>query len=152
MSFGGKAMNYFESKQFGKVYTIRINPGEDFLREVENFIEKAGIKYGVVVSGIATFSNCTMHMVTTTSYPPIEHFETMADKALELSSVAGTIADGKPHLHMVVSDTKHAYSGHCEYGCTVLYLCELVIAEISEGNFKRLPDEHGVNQLVSIYE
>lgn len=143
-------MDYFESKQFGKVYTIRINPGEDFLREVEHFIKQTGMRYGVVVSGIATFSDCVMHMVTTTTYPPVEHFEKMEDKALELSSVAGTIADGKPHLHMVVSDTEYAYSGHVEYGCKVLYLCELVIAEICNGNFKRIPDEHGVNQLVAI--
>ncbi|MDR1538389.1 MAG: DNA-binding protein [Clostridiales bacterium] len=143
-------MEYFEGKRFGKVYTIRINPGEDFLEEVEKFIEKSGVKYGAVVSGIATFSNCVLHMVTTTSYPPVEHFERMENKALELSAASGTIADGKPHIHLVVSDEKYAYSGHCERGCTVLYLCELVIAEIIDGNFKRHPDEHGVNQLVSI--
>lgn len=143
-------MNYFEGKGIGKVYTIRINPGEDFLEAVENFIKETGMKFGVVVSGIATFSNCVMHMVTTTTYPPINHFETKKNKPLELSAVSGTIADGEPHLHMVVSDTEYAYSGHVEHGCTVLYLCELVIAEICEGNFKRVPDEYGVYQLASI--
>lgn len=143
-------MNYFEGKQFGKIYTIRINPGEDFLESVDRFIEESGLRFGVVVSGIATFSSSSMHMVTTTTYPPVEHVEEVKDKAFELSAVSGVIADGKPHLHMVVSDRNSAYAGHVKYGCTVLYLCELVIAEICGGNFRRVPDEHGVNQLVSI--
>ncbi len=145
-------MKYFESDKLGKVYTLRINPGEDFLHEIENFIAQTGIRYGVIVSGIATFSSCTLHMVTTTTYPPIEHFEKWENKPLELSAVSGVIADGKPHIHLVVSDTKAAYSGHCEPGCTVLYLCEVVIAEIPDGNFHRIKDNYGVMQLAHISE
>ncbi len=142
-------MNYFEGK-IGKLYTIRISPDEDFLGAVEEFVKETGIKHGVVVSGIATFKNCVMHMVTTTTYPPIEYFDRKDDTALELSAVSGVIAGGDIHLHMVVSDKENAYSGHVEHGCQVLYLCELVIAEIPDGNFKREKDEHGINQLVAL--
>lgn len=145
-------MRYYESSGFGKVYTIRINPGEDLLEEIERFIAKSGIKYGAIVTGLATFKNCVLHMVTTTGYPAVEHFERWDDKPLELSAISGVIADGVPHIHMVVSDKEYAYSGHCEPGCTVLYLCEIVIAEIVDGNFRRIPDKNGINQLVGIDE
>ena len=145
-------MRYYESSGFGKVYTLRINPGEDMLLEIENFIKQTGIKYGTIVTGLATFKNCVLHMVTTTGYPAVEHFESWNDKPLELSAISGVIADGAVHIHMVVSDKEYAYSGHCEPGCTVLYLCEIVIAEITDGNFKRIRDSHGVNQLVGIDE
>jgi predicted DNA-binding protein with PD1-like motif len=91
-------------------------------------------------------------MVTTTGYPAVEHFEVWDDKPLELSAISGLIADGQAHIHMVVSDKNVAYSGHCEPGCKILYLCEVVIAEIPDGNFKRVKDEHGINQLVGIDE
>ena len=142
-------MNYFEGT-LGKVYTIRISPEEDFLGAVEQFVKETGMKYGVVVSGIATFKNCVMHMVTTTTYPPVEYFDRKEDTPLELSAVSGVIANGDIHLHMVVSDKDKAYSGHVEHGCQVLYLCELVIAEIPDGNFRRVKNEHGVNQLAAL--
>ena len=145
-------MRYYESSGFGKVYTLRINPGEDLLKEIECFIEQTGLKYGTVVTGIATFKECTLHMVTTTGYPAVEHFEVWEDKPLELSAISGVIANGVPHLHMVVSDKNYAYSGHVEPGCIILYLCEIVIAEIKDGNFKRIRDNHGLNQLVGIDE
>lgn len=145
-------MRYYESDGFGKVYTLRINPGEDMLKEIENFIAKTGMKYGAVLTGLATFKNCVLHMVTTTGYPAVEHFESWEDKPLELSAISGVIADGTPHIHMVVSDKNYAYSGHCEPGCIVLYLCEIVIAEIKNGNFKRIKDKHGINQLVGLEE
>ena len=145
-------MRYFESSGLGKVYTIRINPGEDMLGEIENFIARTGLRYGVILTGLATFKNCVLHMVTTTGYPPVEHFERWEDRPLELSAISGVIADYRPHIHMVVSDKDVAYSGHCEPGCTILYLCEIVIAEIVEGNFRRVPDANGINQLVAIGE
>ena len=145
-------MKYYVSPGLGKVYTLRINPGEDMLKEIENFIEQTNLKYGAILTGLATFKSCTLHMVTTTGYPAVEHFEVWDDKPLELSAISGVIADGVPHIHMVVSDKEYAYSGHCEPGCIVLYLCEIVIAEIVDGNFKRIRDEHGINQLVGIDE
>lgn len=57
------------------------------------------------------------------------------------------IADGIPHLHMVVSDHEKAYSGHLEPGCRVLYLCEIVIQEIDEVALVRQKDDKGINKL-----
>ncbi len=145
-------MRFYESNGFGKVYTLRINPGEDLLLEIETFIKESGIKYGAIVTGLATFKNCVLHMVTTTTYPAVEYFERWDNMPLELSAISGVIADGKPHIHMVVSDKNVAFSGHCEPGCTVLYLCEIVIAEIPDGNFRRMKDQNGINQLVGIDE
>lgn len=145
-------MRYYESGGFGKVYVLRVNPGEDLLREIEKFISESGIRFAAVLNGLATFKSCVLHMVTTTGYPPVEHFERWDDKPLELSAISGVIADGVPHIHMVVSDKNAAYSGHCEPGCVVLYLCEIVIAEIPDGNFRRIKDQHGVNQLVGTDE
>jgi len=88
-------------------------------------------------------------MVTTTGYPAVEHFERWEDKPLELSSIDGVIADGKPHLHAVVSDKEKAYSGHLEEGCRVLYLAEIVIVELVGANLSRIYDENHILKLSS---
>jgi predicted DNA-binding protein with PD1-like motif len=86
-------------------------------------------------------------MVMTTGYPPVEHFEVWEDKPLEVSSIDGIIANGVPHLHMVVSDHEKAYSGHVEPGCRILYLGEIVIAEFEELELQRRLNSKGINEL-----
>ena len=141
-------MEIFDDASFGKVYTLRINPGEDFLRSIEEAILKKGLKFGVIVTAIATFKNCVLHMISTTSYPPVEHYERWEDKPLELAAISGVIADGVPHIHMVVSDKVSAYAGHCHHGCTILYICEVVIAEIIGLHLHRVKNEENILQLV----
>ena len=140
-------MKTFTGTGFGKVHTLRLDAGDYLLESIEQFIKDEDIKNAVVVSGIGTLDYCVLHMVMTTGYPAVEHFERWEDKPLELSSLSGVIADGHPHLHTVVSDHKVAFSGHVEPGCRILYLGEVVIAEIEGVAFKRVRSEKGINEL-----
>lgn len=47
------------------------------------------------------------------------------------------VVNGEPHFHMVFTDLEKTYSGHLEEGSTVLYLAELVLAEIKGLDIKR---------------
>lgn len=140
-------MEYFTSQTPGRRHLIRIDPGEDVLESLNSFLKAENILNGVVVSGIGTFDQCVLHMVTTIDYPPQEHFERFTDTALELACIQGVVADGKLHLHCVVSDTKYAYAGHLEPGCRVLYLCEIVLDEIEDLSLHRTPNEKGIMTL-----
>lgn len=140
-------MEAFSSEIAGIVHILRLDPGDDLLDCLAAYIKKAGITDGTVVSGIGTLDRCVLHMVTTTSYPPVEHFEKWEDKPLELASVQGFIADGQPHLHAVVSDSENAYAGHLESGCRVLYLAEIVILESNGLGLVRRKDGKGINRL-----
>jgi len=140
-------MNYFTADGIGRIFILRLDQGDFVLEKINELIKKEDIKNGVVLSGIGTLDNCTLHMVTSIGYPPVEHFETWDKKPLELSSIEGFIANGKPHLHCVVSDHEKAYSGHLEEGCRVLYLCEIVVAEVNSVNLERRPNSFGITQL-----
>ena len=140
-------MESFSLKPSGRIFALRFNPGDDLLEGVNAFIQKEGVQEGYVASAIGTLDHCVMHMVMTTGYPPVEHFERWEDKPLEVSSIVGLIAAGKPHLHMVVSDHEKAYSGHLEKGCRVLYLAEMVIVELEPSGLKRTPSDKGIMQL-----
>jgi predicted DNA-binding protein with PD1-like motif len=140
-------MKSFVAKPGSRLHILRLDPGDDLLGCVNDLIEKENIVNGAIVSGIGTFDYCVMHMVMTTSFPAVEHFEKWDDKPLELSSIDGIIANGIPHLHMVVSDHKFAYSGHVEPGCRILYLGEVLIMEFSAEGLERVKNARGINEL-----
>lgn len=144
-------MKSFSTGEIGRVFVLRLDQGDYVLEEIRKLIKKENISDAVVVSGIGTLDNCTLHMVMSTGYPPVEHFETWKDKPLELSSMDGIIADGEPHLHTVVSDHEKAYSGHMEDGCRVLYLCEIVIMELKSIGLKRIANKYGIKELDKKY-
>ena len=140
-------MESFKIRKTECLHVLRLDQGEYLLESICEFIKKEKITNGVVLSGIGTLDRCVLHMVTTVSYPPVEHFEKWHDKPLELSSIQGLIADGSPHLHAVVSDKDKAYSGHLEEGCRVLYLAEISILQSNSANLARVPNEKNVKML-----
>lgn len=140
-------MYSIQGKADGRLIIVRLDRGDDLLEGIRSAAEAANISNGYVVSGIGTLSDCVMHMVTTTTQLPVETFPRWHDKALEVASIDGIIADGVPHLHMVISDDKSAWAGHMEPGCRVLYLAEIVIAGIEMPRLHRVKDEYGINKL-----
>lgn len=141
-------VKFYTSGGTPHTHVLQFDPGDLLLEGITEFIDSSGIRDGAVVSGIGTLSDCTMHMVTTTGFPPVEVFPTTEDTALELTSMQGVIADGKPHIHMNVSTKDAAVGGHLEPGCRVLYLAEVVVLEFDRLPLTRIPAEHDVLKLV----
>lgn len=142
-------MEYFTAERIGRIFLLRLDPGDHVLESINELIRREGIKDAVVFSAIGTLDKCVLHMVTTTSYPPKEFFKCWRDEPLELASIVGIVADGKPHLHAVVSDKDCAYAGHLEEGCRTLYLAEIAIVELIGANLTRIRDEKGILRLKS---
>ena len=123
-------MQYFDKAELGRTIILRLEQGDYVLESIRKVLQETGITDGYVVSGIGTLDYCVLHMVTTTSYPPVECYPRWSDEPLELVSIDGIIANGEPHLHTVISDKDKAIGGHLEPGCRILYLGEIIIQEI----------------------
>ena len=136
-------MRYFEKGKIGRVITIHMSKGDLVLESIKDVIEKANIKYAVLVSGIGTTSRTVFHRVLTTGFPPEEDFITL-DGPVELSAVQGLVIDGNPHFHFVFSTLDQTYSGHLEPGCVTLYLMEVVLVELLDYDLTREKDENGI--------
>jgi predicted DNA-binding protein with PD1-like motif len=123
-----------------QLLVIGFKPGEMLLESLRAAIQDQGVRNGAVVSGIGTLKTCQMHYVEHTGFPPSDHFYTLS-KPLELLSVSGLIADGEPHLHIVVScGQDEVYGGHLEPGSEVLYLAEIAILVFNPLELERRPD------------
>ena len=133
-------METISTATFGEIIAVGIAPGEMLLETIEEACRKHDIRNGMVVSGIGTLKTCTMHYVTHTDFPPTNEFYTIK-KPMELLSVSGLIADGQPHLHMVVSVMEEeVYCGHLEPECEVLYLAEIGILKCNGLAMERKAD------------
>ncbi len=114
-----------------QLVVVGIAPGEMLLETIEKAIKENDIQNGAVVSGIGTLKTCQLHYIKDTKFPPTDVFHTI-EKPLELLSVSGIIADGQPHLHIVVScGEDEVFAGHLEPTSEVLYLAEIAIQKFN---------------------
>jgi uncharacterized protein len=140
-------MKTYSSESGGRIVVIRFNRGDLLLEGIKEAIKKEDISDGVVVSGIGTLDQATLHMIESTDFPPKEAYPVWKDKPLELVSISGLIADGVPHLHTLISDKERTYAGHLENNCKVLFLAEVVIYVYTNLQLHRLPNEEGIPAL-----
>ena len=119
-----------------KVWIIRVDPGEDVLLSIRNFISQNGIKQGIVVMGYGTLSKVSMHWVTHNQFPPSNRYEKWED-GIEILSLNGIVVDGEPHIHFTASTSSGAFGGHMEEGCICYVLCEIGFIEVDGANMTR---------------
>ena len=131
-----------------ELVTVGIEPGEMLLETIQKALAEADIRNGVVISGIGTLKTCHLHYITHTDFPPSDRHFRLA-RPLELLSVSGIIADGRPHLHVVVScGDLEVFGGHLEPESEVAYLAEIAILVCNDLAMTRRRDKaRGINLL-----
>ncbi|EOH95569.1 PPC domain-containing DNA-binding protein [Enterococcus pallens] len=141
-------MKQFTGEIGGRVIILRLDKGELMLESIKQTIKDLDIKNATLMCGYGTFSDAKMHMVTTTGeFPAGNIFPEWKDAPLELASMTGVIADGEPHIHMVISQGKETFAGHLEDGCAVCYVGEVVIYEHKNIELVRVPTDWGPEHL-----
>ena len=136
-------MNVMDGMQIDEIICVYLEYGDDFLECVERACREKDVRSGVVLSAIGTFDRARIHYIKHTEFPPEDVFVDL-EGPIELCSVDGVIAGGKPHLHtsMAVRGTE-MFCGHLEPGCRILYLGEVVIAKLKGRPLAR--DRHPVH-------
>lgn len=131
-----------------RIHRLGLGPGDLVLESIRQFISDHQITDGAVLTGIGSLSACRLHWPEKAEYPPTDKFATF-EGALEIAAIQGIIADGEPHLHIMLVEggDGRTLGGHMEDGCKVLYLVELTIAEFDGSPMTRRPNEHGVKML-----
>ena len=115
-----------------EVVIIALEPGELLLESIREAVRARGIKSGAVVSGIGTLKTCRMHYIDHVGFPPTDTIFSL-EKPLELLSINGLIANGEPHLHIVVScGSNEVYAGHLEEASEVAYLAEIAVLAFND--------------------
>lgn len=107
-----------------QVYRVRLDKDAGLLESITTIIQKYGIKDGAVLTAVGAMSTCTYHGVGGGK-------QTVAEP-MEINSLGGVIANGEPHIHVMLTNAKRgAFGGHLENGCKVGNRVELTIAQFS---------------------
>ncbi len=115
-----------------RVHILRVDPGEDVLCMVKEFLAQTGIRQAIVMGGYGTLAAHSLHWVTHNRIPTNNAFA-RAEAGIEILGMNGLVVDGEPHIHMTLVTQQGAYGGHMEEGCKAYVLCEIFFAEV-EGN------------------
>lgn len=122
---------------------IRLSPGADLRRMLEEAVEGQGVGSAFVVAGIGSLLGASLRYAG-------EPKERQLAGPLEILSLAGSLSPSGAHLHMSVSDAAgHVYGGHVGYGNTIRTTAEILIAPLADWSLAREFDETtGFKELV----
>ena len=112
-----------------RMHILRIDPGEDVLDAVKDFLEKTGVQQAIVVGGYGTLAAHSLHWVTHNRIPT-ENVIGRAEGGIEILGMSGLVVGGQPHIHVTLATPQGAYGGHMEEGCRAYVICEIFFAEI----------------------
>ena len=120
----------FGSFDLTKIHVLRVDPGEDILVSVEEFIVEANLKQAVVLGGYGTMAAYHLHWVTHNRIPTDNLFR-KGEGGIEILAMNGLVVEGQPHIHITLSNPDGAFGGHLEPGCIAYVLCEIFFAEVA---------------------
>ena len=128
-----------------RVIAVRLRPGTDVLKGMEEACKRAGIKNGVVLSAIGSLDS--PHFCNPVELPTKAGFgygETLhLTGPIELTSASGIICHDDEgtinlHVHMDLCDRHgNAHGGHLVEGTKVLLTLDAVIAEVEGIDMRR---------------
>ena len=132
----------YNSRDVEKIHILRVDPGEDLLLSVRQFLAESGLRQAVVMSGYGTLAAYSLHWVQHNHIPTNNLFR-KGEGGIEILAMNGLVVDGKPHIHMALSNPDGGFGGHMEEGCIAYVLCEIFFAELSGSdlNYRRVPVE-----------
>lgn len=126
-----------------KSYAFRLKPYEDLKIGIENFLIENKIKAAAIVTSVGSLANANIRYANQPKGKILNgHFE--------IVSLTGVLSLNGSHLHISISNEKgKTYGGHLLDGCKVYTTAEIIIAELTDLEFKREVDPtFGYKELV----
>jgi predicted DNA-binding protein with PD1-like motif len=113
---------------------IRLSPGADLRRALEEAAARQGAGSAFVVAGIGSLLDAHLRYAD-------EPTEGTLAGPLEILSLSGSLSPSGAHLHMAVADASgRVYGGHVAYGNTVRTTAEILLALLPGWSLTREPD------------
>ena len=113
---------------------LRLRPGEDVRRYLEEFSREQKIGAGAILSAVGSLSTTCLRFAGKDAHTEL------AGKH-EVLTLSGMLSNEGVHLHMSVADPNgECKGGHVVYGCIVYTTLEIAIALLPNTTFQRVLD------------
>ncbi|NTW61134.1 DNA-binding protein [Candidatus Saccharibacteria bacterium] len=130
-----------------KIYSLRLNPGQDLRVELVNFAKHNGIRAGSILTCVGSLKSVILRLAGATVEN--QNVRTYED-VYEIVSLVGTLTGDDCHIHISVSDKNGVViGGHLKEGSLVDTTAEIVITEHEGVEYLReLDNNTGFPELV----
>ena len=116
------------------LYAIRLQPGQDLRREIEQLAKQENLQAGFIATCVGSLDRTALRLANQTDVTKFQGH-------MEIVSLVGTLSPDGVHLHLSVADKSGTViGGHLVQGCRVYTTAELVIGEAREVQFHRVID------------
>ena len=113
---------------------LRLPPGVDLRRALEQALADAGGTAGFVLQGIGSLIDPALRLADAGAATPLAG-------PFEILTLAGSLAPGGSHLHASLAGADgRVLGGHLPYGCRVHTTAELLLVLLPGWVFDRQPD------------
>ena len=134
-----------EYRRFGDTYIVRMDPGEEILKELKVFAEKEGVKLASVTA-LGAVKDFTVGVFDTNAKV---YKSNRFQGVYEIVSLVGSINTMNNafycHLHMCAADQEgHAFGGHLNEA-VISATCEMVVTCLPGRTDRVFSDEVGLN-------
>lgn len=101
---------------------MRLPPGVDLRRSLEEAVKAEGFDSAFVLSGIGSLINPRLRFANSPA-------ETTLNGLFEILSLSGTLTPNGAHLHMAVADERgKVFGGHVGYGNEIRTTAEILLS------------------------
>ena len=126
-----------------RFFAFRLTPGQDLRQELSAFSRREHLQAGAVVTCVGSLTDVSLRFAN-------QDKPTNRQGHFEIVSLVGTLDDTGGHLHLCVADRDGvAFGGHLVDGCRIYTTAEIVVAELTDLEFRREIDKtFGYKELV----
>jgi hypothetical protein len=119
-------------------HAFRLTPGADLKAELARLTEALGLRAGCVLTCVGSLSHARLRMPGAAGEAEVYR---AFEGPMEIVSLTGTLSPDGLHVHISLSGADGAcIGGHLAQGSIVHTTAELVIGELTDVDFRRLPD------------
>jgi len=133
---------------FKKIHVFRIKPGQELLKGIMHYCDRACISSGIILGIIGSLENATLNFLEAL---PGKYSSVDFNGPLEIVSAQGSIAvkDDMPvcHIHIQLSTKDTCCGGHLARA-KVFSTSEVTIGELDYQLKRQLDNFTGLNELV----
>ena len=116
------------------IYAIRLHPGQDLKRELDNFAKMQQLQAGFIITCVGSLQKVTIR-------PADQQIPLLREQKFEIVSLVGTLSPDGSHVHISLSDSTGAtIGGHLLEGNEIYTTAEIVIGEAEHLQFRRETD------------
>ena len=124
---------YAISGNFERIVILRFKYQADLLAGMEKMVKEHKIRNAVILSGIGSVRNYSIHSVSNRTFPSKNIFIKDPTEPADIISINGYVIDGRLHPHMTLTTGEKAFGGHIEPGNSVFTFAIVTLGVLGDG-------------------